>query len=542
MISKLNNMKLKALLNENKIDEVKTELERSMFPVYPSGFWVLVQDNTFTNVNAKDIHQVLTTDLDNKQFLEEKQTQDYISKIQAGQPARRERINKNEIFVVKDYIRSAEFQNLKNSVETIIDFDTNDQILIKNNKKYINMAKPLPFNVETLENIKIEDYQQEIDNINKHILDVLVSGDGIQYNYFIKWLAHSVAGQKLRTALYIQSKERTGKGIFLNFINELLGERMLKTSSVETIHTYTKPLEGRCLINFDELPEEGKGKALSDRLKSLITEPLFDCRKMYENGYSQKNTFNIIITSNNNAVNLTASNNSRYVCCDVSDCKKGDTQYFKNLKKAMSKDGIHQAYYKYLISIFEESRGFDFDTKPRSKTRTEKLAISMPPLMRYIKEQHILKGYGLNVNCKAFIEHYNERAKHPISSIMAHKQMKEFLGIEKKRVYDKDTKKKDTCFIIEKQALYDLFVSKDWLIPEYEDVEEEDDDDEDVIDENDTVPDYESILKEKDDEIAKLKQMIMELQTKEPKVEVKRPKTRKELQATTGSIKIDFSF
>ena len=109
---------------------------------------------------------------------------------------------------------------------------------------------------------------------------------------------------------------------------------MLKTSSVETITKYTQSLEGRTLVNFDEVPSSGKYD-IADRMKSYITEPTFDCRSMYSQGYTQKNTFNVIITSNNNAINFTSSNNVRYASFDVSHHRKGDRVYFDKLIKAM---------------------------------------------------------------------------------------------------------------------------------------------------------------------------------------------------------------
>jgi hypothetical protein len=57
------------------------------------------------------------------------------------------------------------------------------------------------------------------------------------------------------------------------------------------------------------LVEGNSWKAIGDKLKSLITEPFFDCRTMHQTGYLQKNTFNIIITANNNAITLTQTNN-----------------------------------------------------------------------------------------------------------------------------------------------------------------------------------------------------------------------------------------
>ena len=48
--------------------------------------------------------------------------------------------------------------------------------------------------------------------------------------------------------------------------------------------------------------------SLADIIKGLVTEPKFNCRNINEAGYLQKNTFNIIMITNNNAINMTQTN------------------------------------------------------------------------------------------------------------------------------------------------------------------------------------------------------------------------------------------
>ena len=125
---------------------------------------------------------------------------------------------------------------------------------------------------------------------------------------------------------------------------------MFETSSIENVEQYTKGFEGRTRINLDELPVSGTSKILQDSLKALITEPHFDCRAMSNQGYEQKNTFNIIITSNNNSISLTQSNNIRYFVNTVSDKYSGNknTEYFKTLHKTINKEVVKIAVLKSL--------------------------------------------------------------------------------------------------------------------------------------------------------------------------------------------------
>lgn len=80
----------------------------------------------------------------------------------------------------------------------------------------------------------------------------MANNDKNLYEYQLNFYACSIAGKKLRVALYYQSEERAGKGIVINMINNILGDRMLKTNSVETLMKYTKPFEGVSVVKFDE--------------------------------------------------------------------------------------------------------------------------------------------------------------------------------------------------------------------------------------------------------------------------------------------------
>ena len=53
-------------------------------------------------------------------------------------------------------------------------------------------------------------------------------------------------------------------------INDILGDRMLKTNSVETVMKYTMACEGVSVVNFDELPHTDNFKGLQDLMKGHL--------------------------------------------------------------------------------------------------------------------------------------------------------------------------------------------------------------------------------------------------------------------------------
>jgi hypothetical protein len=220
---------------------------------------------------------------------------------------------------------------------------------------YLNFKKDLP--VDYTQEIKTTDNDliESVDMFFNHIKEVICSNNSYEYEIVCNFFASCCAGHKLKYALYWEDcKNQTGKGTVINKIIEILGERAYKTSSIEQVETYTKNFEGRCLINLDEIPIDGVSKTFQDKMKGLITEDDFDCRQMYQNPYSQKNTFNIIITSNNSAISLTQSNQKRYFVNTISDKYQDSVEYFKTLHSKINRQEVNVLIFQRFIKIYEE--------------------------------------------------------------------------------------------------------------------------------------------------------------------------------------------
>lgn len=316
------------------------------------------------------------------------------------------------VYSLKNYLKSVEF--MKTEYKPTIDFRA-DLVITKIKKirnfdfteNYLNMAKPLNNDVITGVAFKVtKDIVEKTNLIHKHIELILCSGNKECYEYVLNFIACTLNGRKLRKALYVQSKERTGKGMIINdVLKKILGDRMHKTNSVESILKYSKPFEGCCLINFDELPHSDNYKGVQDNLKSLITESIFICRDMFTTGYEQQNTFNIIITTNNDAVSLTQTNNSRYVCLDVDESKIGDIKYFKHLSDAISTPHVLEHFYNQMKLRYDKL-DWNEDNMPFTESRKLKIIEALPQLYKYIKEQFILTNIDINMRTDEFLEEY----------------------------------------------------------------------------------------------------------------------------------------
>ena len=290
-----------------------------------------------------------------------------------------------------------------------VDF-TAGKIFSKGPIHYINMVHPLGIAIlNHIERIKVSEC---LDSIYDHILNVLCSGNKEMYEWVLNFLACTFANRKLRKALYFQSDERTGKGVVIKLILlGILGKRMYTTNSTEEILKYTKAFEGRSLLNLDELPTDTSWRSLSDSLKILITEPTFNCRTMFSNAYEQSNTFNIIITSNNDAVLMTQTNKERYVMPKVSEKRKGDTAYFAKLVKNIKTEGVLEWFYLDMIERYKTLENWNEDVVPFSEVKQSKIIEGLPPFIKYIKEEYVLASKNINSRTDQFLNNYQHNSR-----------------------------------------------------------------------------------------------------------------------------------
>ena len=385
---------------------------------------------------------------------------------------------------------------------------------------YLNMKKDLPMNYNK-ELLMTDTIKEGVNMFFNHIKSALCSDNETEYTVVKRFLASSVMGHKLKIALILQSlKEQVGKGTVINFMQELLGDRFHKSSHPEEVISYTKCFEGCTLINLDEVPIAGSFKTYNDSMKSLITEPTFHCRAMREQPYQQKNTFNIIITSNNNSVLLSQSNNVRYYIPTCSNKLQGDKDYFDKLHKFLKNDDIKIAIFKEFEKIYNiEVKPYNWNgsNEELTSSKRNKIIEALPPIVKYIKNNYLLEKKGINEPVKDFELNFKLLYPRDNSSTITIGHYMSELNIECKRVVNKYFNGRK--YIISFENLKQSFINKEWLTQD-DTIELEDNEeikkDENPLDyysetEHPVDPDYKELYNKQSIELEKLKKELEEL-------------------------------
>jgi hypothetical protein len=243
---------------------------------------------------------------------------------------------------------------------------------------------------------------------------------------------------------------------------------------------------------------------------------------MYSSGYDQTNTFNIILTTNNDAVSLTQSNNSRYVCLDISEENIGNNEYFKLLAKAIKSEHVLENFYNEMMERFNTiCNDWNEDIMPETESRKLKIIEALPQLYKYIKEEFILRNLGINEKTDIFLQEYKLITKDRTSPQKIGRMLKEIGIVSIKLSNNAGYKYKMT-----KEDLLKVFQDKKWMDETIDLIN-----DDKYIKKNDLDGDDEKL------EIEKLKLQLQEalnkielLETKKKKPKVIKDSTDEELE------------
>lgn len=263
---------------------------------------------------------------------------------------------------------------------------------------------------------------------------------------------------------------------------------MKVTSAIETISTYTQAMEGKILVNINELPcaSTGEFMKIMNQMKTLVTDSTFECRRMYSQGRTSNNTFGLILFSNNDAISISASNFKRYKMLDVSNKYIGDTEYFCKLDNHKN-DAVGEAFYAFLDHRYHKRGKFiNVDLFPHTDAFKDKICERLDTVYDMLKHCFIKKHKPVEHTLKSLYsiyKDYHEKCRTKKGLKAPCKSDKKFSSTlkdlkcmthDRKSIQDPKTgkKTKPLVFSASWKALYQEFDKKGW-IHELDDIEPE---------------------------------------------------------------------
>lgn len=182
--------------------------------------------------------------------------------------------------------------------------------------------------------------------IDDHVFNVLAGGNKAVYSYIMDWCAHTLQypEKQAGAVLVFRGKKRIGKGLFGHFLRKLWGQHGLHISNGNHLTgKFNQHLANTCLLFADEAFFAGD-KQHEGVLKAMISDDVLTIEGKGLGIVQIANRLKIVMATNEDWAVPTSADDARYLIADVSDCRKGDTDYFKRLAKQIDSDAARAAF------------------------------------------------------------------------------------------------------------------------------------------------------------------------------------------------------
>lgn len=168
-------------------------------------------------------------------------------------------------------------------------------------KNYFNMFNGFDIEKQDVADLCLEEATRECQGLLDHIRYIWCKGNAEYECFVLDWFAHILQRPEIKVGclVCVKSKEGGGKGIVMDFMRKILGERLYRqVNDIKHITgDWNSVLEGALLINGDEVVWGGdivKGNTL----KGLITEPKVRITEKNRQMYEIPNTTAFLCCSN----------------------------------------------------------------------------------------------------------------------------------------------------------------------------------------------------------------------------------------------------
>lgn len=178
--------------------------------------------------------------------------------------------------------------------------------------------------------------------LRMHILDNICRGNQAYYDWLMTWMAHMVQRpwEKMSSAVVLKGVRGTGKSMLFDFLRMLFGNHALKVSNKDAVvGTFNAHQAALVLLVCEEAFWAGDmqaANALKDKISSnemMLTPKGVDSMRV-------ENYMSVAFISNEDwVVPASLGDERRFFVLEVGEARRGDSVYFKAMKKQMEQEG-----------------------------------------------------------------------------------------------------------------------------------------------------------------------------------------------------------
>lgn len=212
--------------------------------------------------------------------------------------------------------------------------------------------------------------------IHEHWLDVLCSGNQEHFDYFVRWNAHKVQNlcDPAGVCSVFRGEEGIGKGLGLRPMQRIYGSHALQISNPKHL---TGNFNAHLLDTLFLFVDEGfwaGDKSAEGVLKALITEEWIMIEPKGLGAFAAPSRLAIAMATNSEWVIPAGRNARRFFVLDVSDHRRGDFAYHKELAAAINGNET-PALLNHLLNL--DLSDFNIRDFPRTAALAEQKMLSL---------------------------------------------------------------------------------------------------------------------------------------------------------------------
>ncbi len=222
-----------------------------------------------------------------------------------------------------------------------------------------------PFRCELMKD-EYEKDEEGLAFVLNHI-KILCNNEDEVYEFVLKWFAQMILHPESKSCLLIFiSNEGVGKGLLMELLRQMLGERKLMESANPARDVwghFNSAMQNSFLVNINEAGRKDTFD-MEGKIKSLITDQALTINGKGMTPFDVKSFHRYIWTTNLNDPVSTSKDDRRKVIIRCSDEKIGDSEYFKTLSHYVSNVNTVRTVYDYFKSLPDVPYKFTKDMLP----------------------------------------------------------------------------------------------------------------------------------------------------------------------------------
>lgn len=208
------------------------------------------------------------------------------------------------------------------------------------------------------------------------VREVIAAGDAVVSEYLFNWMALKLQqlNVKLQTSIALRGGQGLGKSVFAENYGSLFGDGFVGVTDMKQLTGNFNAHLQRALLVFGDEMSASSNPQIVGRLKSMVTQRRIRIEPKGVDSFEAENYFALILASNNPHIVTTDADDRRYLVLDVSDARKNDLKFFRDLDDQWRAGG-REAFAAFLMA--RDLTGFEHRRKPRTSADDDVVEMSL---------------------------------------------------------------------------------------------------------------------------------------------------------------------